>query len=247
MSLHDIDKNLNRKEKREKKIFSLRLDQDLIRNINRLSEELDVSKTKIARSYIQLSDYFFLEPNLELKTFTKMSLSIFPKDILKDLLHSLSEKDKISIGDKLGTIINNNSQVIGLNTIEEKRKLIQGLNWIKFTPVHLIVKIKNEKDPKAIESTSNEGQFWGIPKEIWPIETIHALIFRLLYNQRYNSNWETNLLKKFLNQPEKNLKKNSDFNKNRDFLLKFKNEIGCRKENFESEHIYYYYEIFRIN
>ena len=189
-----------------------------------------------------------------------MPLSIFPIDILKELLQYLPEKNYIPIGDKLGTIINNNSQIIGLQTLEEKRGLIQGLNWINFTPVTLI---DVEDDPKSKEKQKSKNnpenkkqikiQYWGIPKDIWPLEMIHAMLFRIKYNQRYNSHWESSTLKKFLRQTKKkridfkkNPKRYTDFNKVKDFILKIAFEIGSRKENFENEFNYYYFDVFRI-
>lgn len=237
-------------EEQEKKMFSVRLNQNLIDRLNKLSGELRVSKAKIARSYLQLSDYILVEPNLDLTTFTKMSLSIFPTEILKELLDSQDEKKQISIGDKLGTIINNNFQIMGLQNLEEKRNLIHGLNWIKFTPVQLSVE---EIDLKSKESNKIEKQFWGIPKDSWSILIIHAMLFRLIYNQKYTSNWELKLLKDFLSETEKkqkdfakNPKKYSIYNKKKDFILKFANEIGCHKENFQAEYIYYYFDVLRI-
>ena len=126
------------KKPEENKMFSLRLNPKLINRISKLSTEMGSSQAKIARSYLQLSDYFLVEPNLDISTFTKMGLSIFPTEILKDFLDSQTEKDQILLGDKLGTIINNNFQIMGLQNLEEKRKLIHGLNWIRFTPVHLM-------------------------------------------------------------------------------------------------------------
>jgi hypothetical protein len=234
----------------ENKMFSLRLNPKLIERINKLSIEMGASKAKIARSYLQLSDYFLVEPNLDITTFTKLGLSIFPTEILKDLLDSQNDRDQILMGDKLGTIINNNFQIMGLQNLEEKRKLIQGLNWIRFTPVHLI---SEEEDPKTKEIKKINKQFWGIPKDTWPILVIHAMLFRLIYNQKYNSNWELKLLKDFLSLTEKkqqdfirNPKKLPIYNKKKDFILKFANEIGARKENFEAEHIYYYFDVLRI-
>ena len=189
--------------------------------------------------------------SLDLTTFTKMSLSLFPAEILKELLDSQDERKQISIGDKLGTIINNNFQIMGLQNLEEKRKLIHGLNWIKFTPVQL--HIDEEIDSKSKERNKIEKQFWGIPKDTWPILVIHAMLFRLIYNQKYTSNWDLKLLKDFLSETEKkqkdftkNPKKYSIYNKKKDFILKFANEIGCHKENFESQFIYYYFDVLRI-
>jgi len=237
-------------EPEENKMFSLRLKPKLIARINKLSGELGVSKTNIARSYLQLSDYILVEPSLDLTTFTKMRLSIFPTEILKELLDSQDEKKQISIGDNLGTIINNNFQIMGLQNLEEKRKLIHGLNWIRFTPVELIVE---EVDPKTKVVQNIKKQYWGIPKDSWPILVIHAMLFRLIYNQKYTSNWELKLLKDFLRETEKkqkdftkNPKKYSIYNKKKEFILKFANEIGCHKENFEAEHNYYYFDVLRI-
>ena len=234
----------------ENKMFSLRLNPKLIERINKLSIEMGASKAKIARSYLQLSDFFLVEPNLDITTFTKMGLSIFPTEFLKDLLDSQNDRDQILMGDKLGTIINNNFQIMGLQNLEEKRKLIHGLNWIRFTPVHLI---GEEEDPKTKEIKKINKQFWGIPKDTWPILVIHAMLFRLIYNQKYTSNWELKLLKDFLSETEKKQrdftktpKKYSIYNKKKEFILKFANEIGCHKENFEAEHNYYYFDVLRI-
>ena len=243
---------MNLQEKKEKTeqdkppIFTLRLNEELIARINKLSGEMGVSKSKFAKSYIQLSDYFLVEPNLNVTTFTKMPLSIFPIEVLKDLLQLLPEKNHISIGDKLGILINNNFQITGLQNLEEKRALIQGLNWIKFTPVHLVDEIFN---PETKKTQKIEKQFWGIPKDMWPILVIHAMLFRLIYNQRYNSNWETSIYKNYLGlspKERKNPKNQKEFTKVKDFLFKFESEIGSRKENFESEHIYYYFDVLRI-
>ena len=242
--------NDQKKETPEKKppIFTLRLNEDLIKKINKLSGEMGVSKSKFAKSYIQLSKYFLVEPNLNLTTFAKMDLSIFPSEILKELFQLLPENAHISIGDKLGIIINNNFQITGLQNLEEKRLLIQGLNWIRFTRVDLTDEEIDPKDSK--KKIEIEKHFWGIPKDSWPILVIHAMLFRLTYNQRYKDNWELSMYKKYLDlTPEKrkkNIKNVRDFSKVKNFLLKFENEIGSRKENFEAEHIYYYFDVLRI-
>ena len=236
--------------KKKPPIFTLRLNEDLIKKVNRLSSEMGVSKSKFAKSYIQLSEFFLVEPNLNLTTFSKMDLSIFPTEILKDFIESLDEKKQISMGDNLGTIINNNFQIMGLQNLEEKRKLIHGLNWIKFTPVHLIVE-EIDQETKKIEKINKH--FWGIPKDTWPILVIHAMLFRLIYNQQYNILWKLGLLNDFLSESEKkqkdftkNPKKYSIYNKKKEFILKFANEIGCHKENFKAEHNYYYFDVLRI-
>ncbi len=235
-------------------IFTLRLNEDLIKQINRLSSEMGVSKSKFAKSYIQLSKFFLVEPNLNLTTFSKMDLSIFPTEILKDLLQLLQllpEKNQIMIGDKLGTIINNNFQIAGLQNLDEKRELIQGYNWIKFTLVSLTDEEKDPKDSK--KKIEIEKKFWGIPKDMWPISVIHAMLYRLIRNQKFNANWEAGLYKKYLElTPDKRkaFKKNpkvpKDLSKVKDFLFLFDDEIGSRKENFEAEHIYYYFDVLRI-
>ncbi|QEE14585.1 CopG family transcriptional regulator [Promethearchaeum syntrophicum] len=252
----NINKEVDLKKKIPEKrppIFTLRLNEELIEKIDKLSGEMGVSKSKFAKSYIQLSEYFLVEPNLNLTTFAKMDLSIFPTEILKDLLQLLQllpEKNQIAIGDKLGTIINNNFQTAGLQNLDEKRELIQGFNWIKFTPVHLI---DEEKVSKTKETQKIERQFWGIPKDMWPISVIHAMLYRLIYNKKFNSIWEASLYKKYLEltpERKKNFKKNpkiyKDLNKVKDFLYEFEGEIGSRKENFEAEHIYYYFDVLRI-
>ena len=245
-----LDEQKKKTEKKKPPIFTLRLNQELIDKISKLSSEMGVSKSKIAKSYIQLSDNVIVEPNLNITTFTKMDLSLFPTEVLKESLNLLPEKNQYSIGDKLGTIINNNSQIIGLQSLDEKRKLIQGLNWIKFTPVHLV---NEEMDQKTKEIKKIKKQFWGIPKDIWPLEVIHAMLFRIIYNQRYNSNWEMSIFKDFLSETQKiqkdfmrNPKKYSKYNKKKDFIMKFKNEIGSRKENFAAEYIYYYFDVLCI-
>ena len=244
-----------KKETPEKKppIFTLRLNEDIIKKINRLSGEMGVSKSKFAKSYIQLSKFFLVEPNLNLTTFSKMDLSIFPTEILKDLLQLLQllpEKNQIIIGDKLGTIINNNFQIAGLQNLDEKRELIQGFNWIKFIPVSLV---DEEKDPKTKEIVNIKKDYWGIPKDMWPISVIHAMLYRLIRNKKFSSTWEASLYHKFLELPperkkifKKTPKSYKDLNKVKDFLYEFEGEIGSRKENFESEHIYYYFDVLRI-
>jgi len=246
MSLPEQKKKIQRSESP----FTLRLKQEFIKKLNLLSIEMGVSKSKIVKSYIHLSNYFLVEPNLNLTTFTKMDLSVFPKEILKGLLHKLSETEQISIGDNLGTIINNNSQIIGLQSFKEKRELIQGLNWIKFTPVTLYEEEKNTETDK-VEKIKKE--FWGISKDMWPISIIHAMLFRIMYNQRFKDHWETSIFIKYLELTpkkrrdfRKNPKLNKVFTKVKDFVLKFDGEIGSKMENFDEEYKYHIFDILRI-
>ena len=115
----------------------------------------------------------------------------------------------------------------------------------------LQIKIFEEKDPES----ENITRYWGIRSKDWPLELIHALLYRLLHNRKYppKAEWTMDFLKKYIevskderNRIAKEAKKNT-LEKNMPYLIqKFESELGGRLENFANGVLFYKFECLKI-
>jgi hypothetical protein len=229
-------KSSGKNDSNAKKPFTIRLEEKTIEYLSRVGKELNSTPAAISRNYLSLSKFFITHSNLKSSTYDGRTLSMIPKEIFNELLLNTSPEYKYKFGDNLGIVLITNSQILGLHNIHEKIELIKGLGWIDIT-------IINEADGR---------KFYGFPKKFWPLETIHALLYRILENReftkQFDGRWTTSILREFLPLGIEDLKKRAKDDKKgpnkaiHDEISRYRSQLGGRMLNFDETQTHFVFD-----
>jgi hypothetical protein len=221
------------KQKRLKKVaFTMRLEESITDRLESLTQKS--SKAAVARNYLNLANYFIVNPNLTLEMPDGTQLMVVPKTTMQNIYHSLKRTQMIEVGDELGRIFNINFSLRQCNTIAEKIIYLQSIGWF---------------DIKEIKKIQNDQSiiYYGILAKLWPLDLLHAFLYRILGNHKYPEEWRIEEFLEFLKlNPEKweKEKKKQSGRKIAPMIDKFKGVLGGHLQNFEEDCDYYLFDVF---
>ena len=173
----DPEEVLSKPSKKVKRAFTIRLDEDLLNQLERLGK--NTSKAMIARSFLDLRRYIILKPNQHnpITAVDGTPFALLPINLWGSILHVLPSAKQLEIGDELGKIININCGLDdNVQSQLDKMSYLQGLGIFECTEV--TGKFRGEK-----------RSFLGIKAKVWPLDVMHALLYRLLHNHQIPEEW----------------------------------------------------------
>lgn len=235
---------LNRGKINERKPFTIRLDAEIFDKLELLGEQNNLSKAKVASSYLQLCNVAITKSSLNLETYDGIKLSLLPRDILGLLFENQSSDAQFKIGDNLGLSVETNCRILEYHSLDQKMSYLEQLGWFEIMP---IAKTENGHD-KSIK-------YYGISTKFWPINIVHALLYRMLYMKKIPEDWTIEILKAYLPMSDeelkreaasKNVKNNPQLRNLQKRIQDYKTELGGIIENFAPDCSYYIFEILRI-
>lgn len=217
----------------------MRLENDLINQLENIAQK--TSKAAVARNYLNYSYYLIARPDLSTETPDGTQLLMLPKNLVKDLFNRLNRDEQYELGNELGRIFNTNCSIQQITTIPEKISYLQVLGWF---------------DIKMIPKEASNGKnitYYGISAKVWPIDLLHAFLYRMLHNHQYPYGWQIDQFKDLLDLSGKKLEREKRKYKSEPVFKKYPNmiedyqeHIGGHTQNFNEDCFYYLFDAISI-
>jgi hypothetical protein len=151
-------------------VITVRIDEELNNNIDKLRAKLGISKADLIRNYLEMSR-FIVRQKTSIKSLNDRDLMILKRSYLRKLIENQPEEEQINLGEKLASFINDIARINGkLDDINFKLDFCDNLGlFTKF--------IDNEK-------------YILIDKKFGPQKFVEAFIWRI-HNQPtdFNIDW----------------------------------------------------------
>jgi len=98
--------------KRPTKVITIRIDEELSENLDKMNKRLGITKTSLIKLYLGLSKYLIKQKST-LQSLNDRDLVVIKRSFLRNLIERLDESDQLSFGDKLGVFINDIARIYG--------------------------------------------------------------------------------------------------------------------------------------
>ncbi|MFX1415001.1 MAG: hypothetical protein ACFFA2_14370, partial [Promethearchaeota archaeon] len=93
-------------------VITIRIDQYLNNNLNRMKERLGLSKADLIRNYLDMSK-FIIKQRGSIKSLNNRDFIIIKRSYVKKLIDNTDEQEQIRLGDKLARFINDIARING--------------------------------------------------------------------------------------------------------------------------------------
>ncbi|MFX1258794.1 MAG: hypothetical protein ACFFAN_13115 [Promethearchaeota archaeon] len=152
-------------------VITVRIDEELNNNIDKVSRKLGISKADLIRNYLDLSKYFIKQKGI-IQSLNDRDLIIIKRSFLRNIIDQENEDDQIELGEKLARLINDCARIYGkLDDIDYKLDLCDNLGFFR----------------KFI----GENNHVLIDKKFGPQKFVEAFTWRLFNKGEFNANWIT--------------------------------------------------------
>ncbi|MFX1308597.1 MAG: hypothetical protein ACFE8C_02790 [Promethearchaeota archaeon] len=150
-------------EKSSTVVITVRIEEDLNQNIEKIRSKLGISKADFIRKYLDMSKYLVIQNNL-LKSLNNRDFILIKKSFLRKLLEGLEETEQMEMGLKSARFINDIARLQGqIDNIEYKLDLCEHLGFF----------------PKFID----EEKYILISKKFGPRKFIEAFTYKLINHE----------------------------------------------------------------
>ncbi|MFX0072839.1 MAG: ribbon-helix-helix protein, CopG family [Candidatus Hermodarchaeota archaeon] len=136
-------------EKNSTSVITVRIDEDLDRNIEKTRSKLGMSKADFIRKYLDMSKYLVIQNNA-IKSLNNRDFIILKKSTFRKLIEPLNEPKQMELGNKLARFINDIARLEGqIDNIEYKLDLCEHLGLFpKFIDKENYILISKKLGPK---------------------------------------------------------------------------------------------------
>lgn len=151
-------------------VITVRIEEELNNNIDKIREKMGISKADFIRNYLELSK-FIVKQKGSIKSLNDRDFIVVKRSYLRKLIENESEEEQINLGSKLANFVNDIARINGkLDDIEYKLELCNNLGFF----------------PKFID---NENYIL-LSKKFGPKKFVEAFIWRI-HNQTtdFNTDW----------------------------------------------------------
>jgi hypothetical protein len=151
-------------------VITVRIDEELNSNIDKIRLKLGTSKADFIRNYLEMSKFIVKQKN-SIKSLNDRDFIIIKRSFLRKLIENESEEEQLNLGNKLGNFINDIARINGkLDDIEYKLDLCENLGFF----------------PKFID----DEKYILLSKKFGPKKFVEAFIWQI-YNQPtdFNLDW----------------------------------------------------------
>ena len=163
------------KLKESTSVITVRIDEELNNNLNKIRDKLGISKADLIRNYLDLSKYFIKQKG-SIQSLNDRDLIIVKRSFLRKMIEKENEDDQIKLGEKLARLINDCARIYGkLDDIDYKLDLCDNLGFFR----------------KFI----GEDNHILVDKKFGPQKFVEAFIWRLFNQVDFNSDWTTSKIK----------------------------------------------------
>ncbi len=101
-----------KKLKNSTNVITVRIDEELNYNIDKIRGKLGISKADLIRNYLEMSR-FIIRQKSSIKSLNDRDLMIIKRSYLRKLVEHQSEEEQINLGDKLANFINDIARING--------------------------------------------------------------------------------------------------------------------------------------
>jgi hypothetical protein len=151
-------------------IITVRIDEELNENLEKVREKLGTTKADLIRNYLEMSKYLIKQKS-SIKSLNDRDFIVIKRSFLRKLVENEEEEQHISLGDKLARFINDISRINGkLEDINYKLDLCDNFGFF----------------PKFID----DENYLLISKKFGPQKFVEAFIWRI-YNKtpEFKTDW----------------------------------------------------------
>ncbi|MFX0034785.1 MAG: hypothetical protein ACFE9I_03985 [Candidatus Hermodarchaeota archaeon] len=169
--------NLDRRNKLKDptSVITVRIDEELNKNIDKVRVKLGISKADLIRNYLEISKYVIKQKG-SIQSLNDRDFIIVKKSYLRKLIENEDEDEQIRLGEKLARFINDCARIYGkLHNIKYKLDLCDNLGFFR----------------KFI----GENNHILIDKKFGPQKFVEAFIWRLFNQSDFNTDWTTSKIK----------------------------------------------------
>ncbi|MHA1257007.1 MAG: hypothetical protein ACTSPS_15565 [Promethearchaeota archaeon] len=172
--------------KKQTKVITIRIDQELNENLDRMKERMGINKNSLIKNYLELSKYF-LKHKSTIQSLNDRDLVVVKRSFLRDIIKCLKETEQINFGDKLGEFINDIARIYGKQ--EDLQYKIDFCDNLGF-----------------FNNLLDESNYVLVEKKFGPAKFAEAFLWRLFEQKELNPNYIEEEMKgnKSLRQKYKN-------------------------------------------
>ncbi|MFW9773530.1 MAG: hypothetical protein ACFFBY_15500 [Promethearchaeota archaeon] len=147
-------------------VITIRIDQYLNNNLNRMKERLGLSKADLIRNYLDMSK-FIIKQRGSIKSLNNRDFIIIKRSYVKKLIDNTDEQEQIRLGDKLARFINDIARINGKEEdIVYKLEFCDNLGFFR----------------KFID----EENYLLVTKEFGPQKFVESFLWRIYHNKEMN-------------------------------------------------------------
>jgi hypothetical protein len=157
--------------KDSKKSFTIRIEEDIIKQLTVVGETLGIKPATVARNYLKLADYFVVLTNGEIKGLENSRLMVFPFELYEYMRTFMNEDQQTEMGDRLGSKINECCDIAKIEEPMKKIRFAEGLGWFRLQEV--------------------KG-YLGIPMSFASERMVDAMMFRVVSRRRISGDYYLN-------------------------------------------------------
>ena len=178
--------------KKETKVITIRIDQELNENLDRMKDRMGITKNSLIKNYLELSKYF-LKHKSTIQSLNDRDLVVVKRSFLRNLIERLDETEQLNFGDKLGRFINDIARIYGKQ--EDLQFKIDFCDNLGF-----------------FNNLLDESNYMLVEKKFGPAKFAEAFLWRLFEQKELNPNYIEEEMKgnKSLRQKYKNQIKKLD-------------------------------------
>ena len=155
-----------RKEGKETtSVITVRIDEELNSNIDKIREKLGLSKAVLIRNYLEMSNYIIKQKS-SLQSLNKRDMVLVKKSYLRKLIEKEEESEQIIFGENLARFINDIATIKNKSKIGYKLDLCDNLGFF----------------PREID----EDNYILVLKKFGPKRFVEAFIWSLFKEKKFN-------------------------------------------------------------
>ncbi|MFX0001991.1 MAG: hypothetical protein ACFE9C_06185 [Candidatus Hodarchaeota archaeon] len=108
-------------------VITVRIDEELNINIEKVRAKLGISKADLIRNYLEMSK-FIIKPKSSIKSLNDRDFIIIKRSYLRKLIENQTEEEQINLGNKLANFVNDIARINGkLDDIHYKLDFCENL------------------------------------------------------------------------------------------------------------------------
>ncbi|TFF96017.1 MAG: hypothetical protein EU544_01555, partial [Promethearchaeota archaeon] len=158
-------KKNTKNKKKEKTVLTVRIKKDLDESLNKVKNELGLSKADLIRNYLNLCNYMHVQKKA-IKTPDNRNLMIFKREILVNFLSGLDEINQAKFGEELGRFINDIARLKGkVDDLEYKLEMCESLGFF----------------PILIDAEN----YILVPHDFGPLKFVEAFMWRMIMQEDF--------------------------------------------------------------
>ena len=156
-------------------VITVRIDEDLNNNLDKVRRKMGISKADLIRNYLEISKYIMKQKG-SLQSLNDRDFIVIKRSYLRKLIKKEDEDEQIRLGDKLARFINDCARINGkLDDIYYKVDLCENLGFFR--------------------NFIDENNYVLIDKKFGSQKFVEAFIWRLFQQGEFDTNWVTSKIK----------------------------------------------------